>query len=62
MILFWVIGAALAAAALVLVLRPLLFMRKAAQISRGEANVSIYRDQLRELDADLAAGMLARAD
>jgi cytochrome c-type biogenesis protein CcmH len=62
MILFWVIGAALAAAALVLVLRPLLFTKRQAQISRGEANVSIYRDQLRELDADLASGMLAQAD
>jgi cytochrome c-type biogenesis protein CcmH len=62
MILFWVIGAALAAAALLLVLRPLLFTKRQAQISRGEANVSIYRDQLRELDADLACGMLAQAD
>jgi cytochrome c-type biogenesis protein CcmH len=62
MIVFWVIGAALAAAALVLVLRPLLFTKKEAQLSRGEANVSIYRDQLRELDADLASGMLAQAD
>lgn len=62
MILFWVIGAALAAAALILVLRPLLFMKKEAQVSRGEANVSVYRDQLRELDADLAAGTLAQAD
>jgi cytochrome c-type biogenesis protein CcmH len=62
MILFWMIGAALAAAALVLVLRPLLFTKSQAQISRGEANVSIYRDQLRELDADLASGMLAQAD
>ena len=62
MILFWVIGAALAAAALVLVLRPLLFTRRQVQLSRGEANVSIYRDQLRELDADLASGVLAQAD
>jgi hypothetical protein len=32
MILFWVIGAALAAAALVLVLRPLLFTKKQAHV------------------------------
>jgi cytochrome c-type biogenesis protein CcmH len=31
-------------------------------LSRSAANVSVYRDQLRELDADLAAGTLARAD
>ena len=62
MILFWSIGAALAVAALALVLRPLLFTRKRAELSRREVNVSIYRDQLRELDADLAAGTLAQAD
>jgi cytochrome c-type biogenesis protein CcmH len=62
MILFWAIGAVLAAAALVLVLRPLLFMKKHPGVSRPEANLSIHRDQLRELDADLAAGRLAAAD
>jgi cytochrome c-type biogenesis protein CcmI len=61
-ILFWVIGAALAAAALVLVLRPLLFKKKQPEVSRGAANVSIYRDQLRELDGDRASGVLAQAD
>jgi cytochrome c-type biogenesis protein CcmH len=62
MMLFWGIGAALAAAALILVLRPLRFMKKHPGVSRPEANLSIYRDQLRELDADLAAGRLAAAD
>jgi cytochrome c-type biogenesis protein CcmH len=62
MILFWAIGAALAAAALVLVLRPLIFAKKDTGVSRSHANVSIYRDQLRELDADLAGGRLAAAD
>ena len=59
---FWTIGAALAALALVLLLRPLLFPRKAGELRREAANISIYRDQLRELDADLAAGKLAPAD
>jgi cytochrome c-type biogenesis protein CcmH len=59
---FWISGAALAAAALVLLLRPLLFSRKTGQVRRDEANISIYRDQLAELDADLAAGKLAPAD
>ena len=59
---FWLAGAALAAVALVLVLRPFLFRRSAASVSRRDANVSIYRDQLRELDADLKSGLLAPSD
>jgi cytochrome c-type biogenesis protein CcmH len=62
MILFWAIGAALAAAALVLVLRPLLFHRPREGLSPPQANLSVYRDHLRELDADLASGKLAAAD
>lgn len=61
MTVFWAIGAALALLALVLVLRPLLRSRGGG-VSRDAANVAIYRDQLRELDADLAAGTLAPAD
>jgi cytochrome c-type biogenesis protein CcmH len=59
MIVFWLIGALLAAAALALVLRP---RRRRGVVSRSGANVSIYRDQLRELEADRAAGTLAQAD
>jgi cytochrome c-type biogenesis protein CcmH len=59
---FWTFGAALAALALVLLLRPLLRSRKSAKIGRAEANISIYRDHLRELDADLAEGKLTAAD
>jgi cytochrome c-type biogenesis protein CcmH len=62
MTLFWLIGAVAAAAVIAWVLRPLLTRRKAARPSRAAANVAIYRDQLRELDADLAAGTLARED
>ena len=62
MTLFWAVGAALAAVALLLLLRPLLFTRPAKALSRREANVSIHRDQLRELEADLAAGKIAQAD
>jgi cytochrome c-type biogenesis protein CcmH len=58
MILFWLIGALLAAGAVALVLRPM--VRRTP--SRRDANIAIYRDQLRELDADLAAGKLAPAD
>ena len=62
MTLFWLIGAALAVAVLAWLLRPLLSRREAAVPSRSAANVSIYRDQLRELGVDLAAGTLARED
>ena len=62
MILFWLIGAALAAGVLALLLRPLLRRDAGAPVSRRQTNISIYRDQLRELDADLAAGTLARED
>lgn len=62
MTVFWLVAAALAAAALAWVLRPLLSRKAAGPVSRETANVSIYRDQLRELDGDLAAGTLAQAD
>jgi len=62
MILFWAIGSALAVLALFLLLRPLLARRAGAGVSRKSANIAIYRDQSRELDADLAAGKLALAD
>lgn len=62
MILFWALGGLLAALALLLVLRPLLARRAAEPVSRRAANLAIHRDQLRELDADLAAGKLSAAD
>jgi cytochrome c-type biogenesis protein CcmH len=62
MIAFWVIGALLGTGALYYVLRPLLRVPKDPRISRRESNIGIYRDQMRELDADRAAGTLAQAD
>jgi len=59
-IVFWLIAAGLAALALLVVLRPLITRRRRATLSRRQANIAIYRDELRELDADLAAGTLAR--
>ncbi|HYG55399.1 MAG TPA: c-type cytochrome biogenesis protein CcmI, partial [Burkholderiales bacterium] len=55
---FWITAAVLAAA----VLAFLFFPRKQRGTSRRDVNVSVYRDQLRELDADLASGALAQAD
>ena len=59
---FLVVAAGLAALAVFVVLRPLVLSRKPASLSRREANIAIYRDELRELDADLAAGTLAREE
>ena len=58
--LFFVIAALLLVAALLFVLPPLLRQRHlAGGVARGALNVDIYRDQLRELDADLASGALS---
>jgi cytochrome c-type biogenesis protein CcmH len=62
MTLFWFLGAALAVGVLAWVVRPLLSTRATGPVSRAGANISVYRDQLRELEADLAAGTLAPAD
>lgn len=62
MTVFSLVGAALAAAALFLIVRPLLKAPGAKPVSRRDANISIHRDQLRELDADLRSGVLAAAD
>jgi len=59
---FWLIGALLAAGVLAWVLWPLLSRKGGGAVSRQAVNVSIYRDQLRELESDLAAGTLAQAD
>ena len=55
---FWVIAALLAVGALAFVLPPLLGRRRAGGVTADETNVALYRDQLKELDADLAAGTL----
>ncbi|HYL88702.1 MAG TPA: c-type cytochrome biogenesis protein CcmI [Burkholderiales bacterium] len=62
MTLFWLIAALFAAGALAYVLRPLLRRKQARRVSGAEANIAIYKDQLRELDAELAAGTLTKAD
>jgi cytochrome c-type biogenesis protein CcmH len=59
---FAIAALVLAAAVLAFVLRPLYSRRTKAEVSRREANLAIYRDQIRSLDADLAAGTLAREE
>ena len=62
MTLFWILGALLAAGAVGLAARPLWRREGDAQVSRDAMNAAVFRDQLRELDADLAAGTLAQSD
>jgi len=57
MMVFWVVAASLLAAALLFVVPPLFLRKKnAAEIERRSVNISIYKNQLEELDMDLAAG------
>ena len=58
---FWILVVLFAVAALAFVLPALLARKGRAGSPAGDAaNIAIYRDQLRELDADLAAGTLLR--
>jgi cytochrome c-type biogenesis protein CcmH len=62
MIVFSVIALLLIAAALYFVLPPLLGRASQPQaVAPAEINLSVFRDQLRELDAELAAGSIAPA-
>lgn len=59
MITFWIVAALLVFAALLFVLPPLIGHRiPQASATPSEVNLLVYRDQLRELDAELAAGTL----
>jgi cytochrome c-type biogenesis protein CcmH len=59
---FWIVAIVLVAAALGFVL-PALLGRGRARSSAAEdaANITVYRDQLKELEADVAAGTLSRS-
>ena len=61
MTMFWVMAGFLIAGALLFIVPPLLGRSKGqTSATRSELNLSIYRDQLRELDADLATGTLSK--
>jgi cytochrome c-type biogenesis protein CcmH len=58
---FWLVASLLVAVALGSLLPPLLRRRALAPgVSRKATNVAVYRDQLRELEHDLAAGVVSR--
>jgi cytochrome c-type biogenesis protein CcmH len=59
MTVFVVLGVLLVAGALVFVVPPLVRRTARPAASRDDVNAAVYRDQLRELDADLRAGTLA---
>ncbi len=60
-VVFWVFVALLIMAALAFVLPALLSHGRRSQGAASDAtNIAVYRDQMRELDADLAAGTLMR--
>lgn len=61
MMLFWVIAACLIVAALLFVVPPLLKRTVAAPtVDHDHLNVSVYRDQLTELEKDLANGVISQ--
>lgn len=63
MIIFWIAAAALLCLALGLVLTPLLRTRSDANgVPTNGSNLTILRDQLRQIDDDLAAGMSTPAE
>ena len=58
---FWIMVGFLITVAMLFIVLPLLGRgRNQALATHSEVNLSIYRDQLRELDADLAAGTLSK--
>ena len=59
MTLFWIIGGLLVAVALLFIVPPLLRREASGRLSRSAVNVAVYRDQFRELEADLRAGTLS---
>lgn len=58
---FALVAAALVVVALAFLLPPLLRRAPAAGVSADAANVSIYRDQLAELEADVRRGVISEA-
>ncbi|HEX3142305.1 MAG TPA: c-type cytochrome biogenesis protein CcmI [Rhizobacter sp.] len=59
---FVLAAAVLVAVTLLLLLRPWQRSRGAERASTGEINAGVYRDQLQELDRDLAAGVISAPD
>ena len=61
MTVFWSLAAVMVMVALLFILPPLLRKRELPAVSRDELNTEVIRTQLAELDTDLAAGKLDKA-
>jgi cytochrome c-type biogenesis protein CcmH len=59
---FWIVATLMTLVAMAFVLVPLLRARPRGTPSRYEANLEVLRGQRRELEADVASGLLAPAD
>lgn len=61
---FWILIALMIGGALLFIVPPLLGRKKeqTSATARSELNITVYRDQLRELDAELAAGALSKEE
>ena len=58
--LFWAVAAASVAIALAFVLPSLLRKKEVAtKAARRDVNIAVYRDQMKEMEADLANGLLS---
>ena len=60
--LLWIIFAGLTLAALVAVLWPFFSARRVASNTGGSQDTAVYRDQLEEIEADLARGLVGAAE
>lgn len=58
MVAFWILAALMVLVALAFILIPLLVPRPAAGPSASDANLDVLRNQRREIDADVASGVL----
>ncbi|MDO8413597.1 MAG: c-type cytochrome biogenesis protein CcmI [Gallionellaceae bacterium] len=59
MVVFWAVASVLVVVALLVLAAPLLGLgKRRSSATLSEVNLSVYRDQLRELDAELASGIL----
>ena len=59
---FWSLAALMLVVALLFVLPPLLRQRRQQGVERGALNTQVIKDELAELEADLAAGKLSETD
>ncbi len=58
MTVFWIVAACLVAAGLLFIIPPLFSRQQATEVQRAALNVSIYKNQLQELEVDRANGDL----